>query len=144
MKFFGARKLSLTVAAVVLGGCAAPHSIEELRAAPAGTVQFEVEQDYKPVFDVVLARSHECYLKRRTAKQLIVSDHRNVTTKNGNVTVALAYDMAGTETYLNTDVEALDANHTRVTVYFSKRRLRKHAEAVEGWVKTGSDLCLKV
>jgi hypothetical protein len=126
--------------AFIGSGCA-PSTVQGLRENHSGRTEFEVQQNYQPVYRTILEQSRTCRQGFHGFVPTYVQGDLYHDTRRGNISVAQHNAIYGILTWLAIDVSALDDNTTRVVAYYTNDHWAPAAQAVEQWVRNDFKGC---
>lgn len=122
-------------------GCA-PATIQGLKERHSGSYSFTVDENYQSVYRKILTKARACYQTGMITAQMVVAGDLYNDIKKGDISVAL-HGGLGVDTYLYTEIKAIDENKSNVDVYYALDTWKKAANAVKAWVLNNYEKCGK-
>ena len=139
---FRLRLVSLFAFLLLLSLGCAPATVQGLRENHSGKMVFEVNQNYQPVYRIILEQSRNCWQGSSvlSAPGTVQGDLYH-DTRRGNISVAQHNPIYGILIWMAVDISAVGDNTTRVEAYYTNNHWAPAAAAVEQWVRNDFKGC---
>ena len=108
----------ISIALMILCGCAPPTANVVRGLGSKSQFIFEVRDNYQPVYDKIYAQAKKCYEVSKFSTDIIVFGNLSDKAKFGSVEVVL-YGILDADTYQVIDIYDIDDNNALIIAYYS-------------------------
>ena len=123
----------------LLVGCTS-GTYKELKNSPVTKYDFHADMNYQAVYRTVLAKMRECHQVGMLTAQILVQGELYTDIEQAEITASMQGGL-GTDVFLGVDIEKVEKNKSRVTVFSGIRSWNKSAQAVQEWVESDYQGC---
>lgn len=126
----------LLIMFVYSSGCATrPHPIKELKENSIGRYEFNIEENYRYVYQTILEQSRVCWQTSASGGVQIIADgDLYLEFKSAYVTIG-SYGPKSHHVFAAFDITSIKDNSTKIEAYWNKPGWSKDAHLAERWVK---------